>query len=89
MHIYVLLPLPLPLPLLLLFPLPLWPLPLTLPLPLPLPLATSVSNFPLVSAPISFRGRPADCMSKFVSNKWLGALLFCGIVADKYVAVAF
>ena len=24
-----------------------------------------------------------DCMAKFVSNKWLGALVFTGIVADK------
>ena len=24
-----------------------------------------------------------DCMASFVSNKWLGSLLFCGIVADK------
>jgi 4-hydroxybenzoate polyprenyltransferase len=27
--------------------------------------------------------RPADCLRKFVSNKWLGALIFAGIVADK------
>ena len=31
--------------------------------------------------------RPADCMAKFVSNKWLGAILFFGIVADKYFVV--
>ena len=24
-----------------------------------------------------------DCMDKFVSNKWFGAVLFTGIVADK------
>ena len=24
-----------------------------------------------------------DCMAKFVSNKWFGAVLFSGIVADK------
>ena len=24
-----------------------------------------------------------DCMAKFVSNKWFGAILFSGIVADK------
>ncbi len=24
-----------------------------------------------------------DCLAKFVSNKWFGALLFSGIVADK------
>ena len=27
----------------------------------------------------------ADCMAKFVSNKWLGGLLFSGIVADKLI----
>ena len=26
----------------------------------------------------------ADCMSKFVSNKWTGALMFAGIVTDKF-----
>ena len=25
----------------------------------------------------------SDCMNKFVSNKWLGGLLFSGIVLDK------
>lgn len=25
----------------------------------------------------------SDCMDKFVSNKWLGGLLFSGIVVDK------
>lgn len=25
----------------------------------------------------------SDCMAKFVSNKWMGALMFGGIVADK------
>lgn len=25
----------------------------------------------------------ADCMAKFVSNKWLGSILFSGIVLDK------
>ncbi len=25
----------------------------------------------------------ADCMNKFVSNKWLGGLMFGGIVLDK------
>ena len=29
------------------------------------------------------KNRPEDCMAKFVSNKWLGALVFAGIVADK------
>ena len=24
-----------------------------------------------------------DCLAKFVSNKWFGALVFTGIVADK------
>ena len=24
-----------------------------------------------------------DCMDKFVSNKWFGAVVFSGIVADK------
>ncbi len=24
-----------------------------------------------------------DCMDKFVANKWFGAILFTGIVADK------
>ena len=24
-----------------------------------------------------------DCMNKFMSNKWFGAVLFSGIVADK------
>lgn len=28
----------------------------------------------------------ADCHAKFVSNKWTGALLFGGIVADKLLA---
>ena len=27
----------------------------------------------------------ADCMAKFVSNKWLGGLMFSGIVADKLI----
>ncbi len=30
----------------------------------------------------------ADCMAKFVSNKWLGALVFSGAVADRLLAVA-
>ena len=28
----------------------------------------------------------ADCMAKFVSNKWLGALVFSGAVADRLLA---
>ena len=30
----------------------------------------------------------ADCMAKFVSNKWLGALVFSGAVADRLLAAA-
>lgn len=29
-----------------------------------------------------------DCMAKFVANKWYGAILYAGIVADKLLAVA-
>lgn len=29
---------------------------------------------------------PSDCMAKFVSNKWCGALIFGGIVADRLLA---
>ena len=28
----------------------------------------------------------ADCMAKFVSNKWLGGMIFAGIVADKLLS---
>lgn len=29
-----------------------------------------------------------DCLAKFVSNKWFGALVFSGIVADKLLMQA-
>jgi 4-hydroxybenzoate polyprenyltransferase len=29
----------------------------------------------------------ADCMAKFVSNKWLGAIIFSGIVGDKLLTL--
>lgn len=32
--------------------------------------------------------RRADCMSKFVANKWYGGILYAGIVADKLLAAA-
>lgn len=28
-----------------------------------------------------------DCMAKFVSNKWYGALIYAGIVMDRLIAV--
>ena len=28
-----------------------------------------------------------DCLAKFVSNKWFGALVFSGIVADKLLTL--
>lgn len=31
---------------------------------------------------------PADCMAKFVSNKWLGGIMFTAIVADRLLMVA-
>lgn len=31
-------------------------------------------------------GSRQDCLAKFVSNKWFGALVFSGIVADKLLA---
>lgn len=33
-------------------------------------------------------GSRQDCLAKFVSNKWFGALVFTGIVADKLVTQA-
>lgn len=30
----------------------------------------------------------SDCMKKFTSNKWLGAILFSGIVLDKYLTTS-
>ncbi|MEW5310122.1 MAG: hypothetical protein WDW38_001950 [Sanguina aurantia] len=31
---------------------------------------------------------PADCMAKFVSNKWLGGIMFTAIVADRFLMAA-
>lgn len=30
---------------------------------------------------------PSDCMKKFVSNIWLGAILFLGITSDKLLSI--